>query len=151
MTFPVVSEGHINTFITPYGKISLLKNESIIGGEFRKGNYWDIKSIEMLQQYIDPDKNILEIGGHCGTDTIVYASYLNEKSKVFVYEPQKNLYNILEKNIKQNNLSDKIIPYNKGVFCFNGVGTMDAIEFINSKLKDTKNNAEFFNSMNKPS
>jgi len=27
---------------------------------------------------------------------------------------------------------------------------MDAIEFINSKLKDTKNNAEFFNSMNKP-
>ena len=30
------------------------------------------------------------------------------------------------------------------------MGSMDAIEFINSKLKDTKNNAEFFNSMNKP-
>ena len=30
------------------------------------------------------------------------------------------------------------------------MGKMDAIEFINSKLKDTKNNAEFFNSMNKP-
>ena len=30
------------------------------------------------------------------------------------------------------------------------MGTMDAIEFINSKLKDTKSNAEFFNSMNKP-
>jgi len=28
---------------------------------------------------------------------------------------------------------------------------MDAIEFINSKLKNTKNNADFFNSMNKPS
>ena len=31
------------------------------------------------------------------------------------------------------------------------MGTMDAIEFISSKLKATKNNAEFFNSMNKPS
>ena len=31
------------------------------------------------------------------------------------------------------------------------MGTMDAIEFINSKLKNTKNNSEFFNSMNKPS
>ena len=31
------------------------------------------------------------------------------------------------------------------------MGTMDAIEFISSKLKDTKNNAEFFNSMNRPS
>ena len=30
------------------------------------------------------------------------------------------------------------------------MGTMDAIEFISSKLKDTKNNADFFNSMNKP-
>ena len=30
------------------------------------------------------------------------------------------------------------------------MGTVDAIEFISSKLKDTKNNAEFFNSMNKP-
>jgi transcription termination factor Rho len=30
------------------------------------------------------------------------------------------------------------------------MGTMDAIEFINSKLKETKSNAEFFNSMNKP-
>ena len=30
------------------------------------------------------------------------------------------------------------------------MGTMDAIEFINSKLKNTKSNAEFFNSMNKP-
>ena len=30
------------------------------------------------------------------------------------------------------------------------MGTMDAIEFINSKLKETKSNADFFASMNKP-
>ena len=30
------------------------------------------------------------------------------------------------------------------------MGTMDAIEFINSKLKETKSNADFFNSMSKP-
>ena len=31
------------------------------------------------------------------------------------------------------------------------MGSMDAIEFINSKLKNTKSNTDFFNSMNKPS
>ena len=31
------------------------------------------------------------------------------------------------------------------------MGAMDAIEFINSKLKNTKSNSDFFNSMNKPS
>jgi transcription termination factor Rho len=30
------------------------------------------------------------------------------------------------------------------------MGTMDAIEFINSKLKETKSNSDFFSSMNKP-
>ena len=30
------------------------------------------------------------------------------------------------------------------------MGSMDAIDFLNSKLKNTKNNGEFFNSMNKP-
>ena len=29
------------------------------------------------------------------------------------------------------------------------MGTMDSIEFLLSKLKDTKSNAEFFQSMNK--
>ena len=29
------------------------------------------------------------------------------------------------------------------------MGTMDAIEFILSKLRNTKNNADFFTSMNK--
>ena len=31
----------------------------------------------------------------------------------------------------------------------NPMGTMDAVEFIIGKLRDTKNNAEFFDSMNK--
>ena len=30
------------------------------------------------------------------------------------------------------------------------MGTMDAIDFLISKLKGTKNNSEFFDSMNKP-
>ncbi len=31
------------------------------------------------------------------------------------------------------------------------MGTMEAIEFLLSKLKNTKNNSDFFTSMNKPS
>ena len=31
----------------------------------------------------------------------------------------------------------------------NPMGTMDAVEFIIGKLRETKNNAEFFDSMNK--
>jgi FkbM family methyltransferase len=38
------------------------------------------------------------------------------------------MYNLLVKNINQNNLQHKIIPYNLGVFCYNGLGVMNEID-----------------------
>ena len=70
----------------------------------------------------------MEIGGHCGTSSIVYSSFLNNDKKIFVYEPQKNMYDILVKNINQNNLQNNIIPYNVGVFCYEGTGKMNDID-----------------------
>lgn len=118
----------VETYNTEYGLITLYKNEAYIGNEFRNGRYWDIDTLLQLREYINPNKNILEIGGHCGTSSIIYASFLNEGQKVFVYEPQYNLYKLLVQNINQNNLQDKIIPYNLGVFCYEGNGKMNDID-----------------------
>ena len=54
-------------------------------------------------------------------------------------QEEKNFY--LVNDLQKMNVLRRIIA---------PMGSMDAIEFINSKLKNTKNNAEFFNSMNKP-
>ena len=118
----------INNYNTKYGKISLYKNEIYIGDSFDKNIYWDEDTLLKLKKYINPDRNILEIGGHCGTSTIVYSTFLNNNKKIYVFEPQKNMYNLLVKNINQNNLEYKIIPYNKGLFCYNGIGIMNDID-----------------------
>jgi FkbM family methyltransferase len=118
----------METFNTPYGKVTLYKNEVYIGPSFRCGGYWDIANLNLLKQWINPNKNILEIGGHCGTSTLVYSSFLNNDQKVFVYEPQANMYKLLVQNIEQNNLHSKIIPFNSGVFCYSGVGKMNNID-----------------------
>lgn len=117
----------METYTTKYGLITLYKNELSIGGEFRKGGYWDIDTLLKLREYIDPNRNILEIGGHCGTSSIIYSSFLNNK-KIYVYEPQYNMYNLLIKNINQNNLQNKIIPNHLGVFCFEGNAKMNSID-----------------------
>ena len=118
----------MDTYKTKYGLISLYKNEVYIGNSFKNGAYWDENTLLKLKNYIDPNRNILEIGGHCGTSTIVYSSFLNSNSKIYVYEPQKNMYNLLVHNIKQNNLENKIIPYNLGVFCYEGYANMNNID-----------------------
>jgi FkbM family methyltransferase len=116
----------METYTTPYGKISLYKNEIYIGTPFKQGSYWDIDTLKKLRQYIDPDRNILEIGGHCGTSTLVYASFI--KKNIYVYEPQKNMYDLLVQNIQQNELQRRIFPFHSGVFCYEGTGKMNNID-----------------------
>lgn len=107
----------METHSTKYGLITLYQNEVYIGSEFKQGRYWDIDTMLKLRRYIDPRRNILEIGGHCGTSSIIYASFLNVPQKVYVYEPQRNMYDLLVHNIHQNHLQNKIIPHPLGVFC----------------------------------
>lgn len=116
---------NINNYKTKYGLISLYKNELYIGNEFKSGKYWDEDTLLKLRNFINPSRNILEIGGHCGTSSIIYSSFLEDNKKVFVYEPQEKIYNLLVKNINQNQLQNKIIPYKLGVFCYSGEGKMN--------------------------
>ena len=68
-------------------------------------------------------------------------------------EDPNNLQIAVRKKLKQLKIYGTILLGNEGL---NGTisgqddNLKDAIEFISSKLKDTKNNSEFFNSMNKP-
>jgi len=118
----------MESYNTKYGIVTLYKNDFCIGSAFKNESYWDIDTLTKLHQYINPSRNILEVGGHCGTSSIIYSNFLNKEQKVHVYEPQLNMYNLLVKNINQNNLQDKIIPNNLGVFCFEGKGKMNNID-----------------------
>jgi FkbM family methyltransferase len=113
------------TYDTKFGKVTLYKNDHVIAGSFSSGGYWDEQILAWIQPYIDPKKNILEIGGHCGTSSLVYSSYLEEPQKIHVYEPQRNMYNLLVKNVEDNHLQHKIVPYHLGVFCYSGQCTMN--------------------------
>ena len=53
--------------------------------------------------------------------------------------------------VDQGSQNDDLLKMNVLRKILSSMGTMDAIEFIISKLNKTKNNADFFVSMNKPS
>jgi len=136
---------NLTTYITEYGLISIYNNEFFIKKSFDNNYYWDKTTLKLLKSHIDSKKNILEIGGHCGTSSIVYASFISNYNKVYVFEPQKKMYNLLVKNIAQNKLRNKIIPVNRGCFCYNGEGKMnstdlDGIKNTNVEEAYEKNN-----------
>lgn len=122
----------IVTFDTKYGTISLYNNDMFICEKFKKNEYWDENILIEIKKYINPNKNILEIGGHCGTSSMFYAKCISDNNKLYVYEPQKEMFKLLMRNIKQNNLENKIFGYNCALFCYNGIGKMNDLDLDGS-------------------
>jgi FkbM family methyltransferase len=57
-------------------------------------------------------KIVIDIGAHIGSFSLLAAT---RGAKVFSFEPEKNNFTILEKNIENNNLKDQIIAENVAV------------------------------------
>jgi FkbM family methyltransferase len=87
-------------------------------GSFEKHN------IKKVSKYINDETTVIDIGANIGTFTIGLLKRCPEKiEKIISYEPEKNNYNNLKKNIKENNLESKSEVFNK----FVGLGNIDKI------------------------
>jgi FkbM family methyltransferase len=116
------------TFDTKYGKVTLYEKDQYFVDSFKGGNYWDENTLIKLKDHIPKDKNILEVGGHCGTSTLFYSKQISDANEYHVFEPQEKMYKLLVHNLKQNNLEKKVKHYNAACFCFDGRVNMNDID-----------------------
>lgn len=94
----------LNTFVSEYGKFTLLAGEEFVSKPFKEGGHWEGDFIKHMLSIIPSDRNILEIGSHVGTHTIPYAKATS--GILYAFEPQKTLYHLLRWNIRQNNVNN---------------------------------------------
>ena len=70
-------------------------------------------------------KNIvLDVGGYIGLASLYFSDYFE---KVYVLEPDKKVFGALLKNIKENGMEGKIIPFNLALKNTNGKSTISMI------------------------
>ena len=123
----------------PYGKISIYNNDYWFINSF-KGmvdrmpyTYQTDKDMQFVKKYIPKYKNIIEVGAHCGIQTLFYKQQISPKCKYYAIEPQSKIYKLLRHNIDQNGLDIK--TYCAAGFCFTGHLKMnDTIEPVDSHL-----------------
>lgn len=77
----------------------------------RSGILFEKFFVTFVKQFIDPTKNILDIGANIGTHAVIYSNYT--KGNVFAFEPQKICFDILNKNLELNNCNN-VVAYNFG-------------------------------------
>ena len=69
---------------------------------------------DMLKPYIERSNHIVDVGANIGCHAVSYAGF-NPDAKIIAFEPQQKLYEILAKNVKQNNYEKRIDVYMQGL------------------------------------
>lgn len=68
-------------------------------------------------------KTVIDVGANIGNHTVFFAKVAKAR-KVYCFEPFKDMFNILKRNIELNGLGEKIRAYNLAVGKSKGKGTM---------------------------
>jgi len=115
-------------------KFIVHKNDTCIADTLRKGELFEKFIITFVKHFINPNKNIIDLGANIGTHSIIYSNYT--KGIVYSFEPQKMIFDILNKNVELNNCKN-IVTHN-----FGG-SNIDSKFYMNACYTDKDNQGAF--------
>jgi FkbM family methyltransferase len=94
-------------------KINFIKNDTTITEYAKKNKLWE----DWLEKYIkysyQQNTNMIDIGSNIGTTSLIMSRYISDNYYIHSFEPVYN--KILEMNITQNNLTNKVKIYPIGL------------------------------------
>ena len=105
-----MSKSFIKKYKTNFGTVSCFANDIVFNQSLRSGKLYEQNIIlEKIIPYLKKRniKIILDIGAHIGSHSLIY-SKIYPDSTIYCFEPQKEIYQILETNIEDNNLHNVI-------------------------------------------
>lgn len=79
---------------------------------FNSRNFYELTTLEFLKNKYQTFGTVLEIGANIGNHMLYYCSHMEAKA-VHCFEPNQFNYNILQKNVELNNLSNRVYLYKK--------------------------------------
>lgn len=81
---------------------------------YENNSFYELGMLEDVRKRIGENKIIIDIGANIGNHSVFFSKVCKAK-KVYSFEPQKNIFEILKKNIEINNLEKDVNIYNMGI------------------------------------
>lgn len=110
INYSFICEGQIITMQFPKCYINDYIQQQII----RFGTFYEFKQLKKISEYLPQNGIIIDAGANIGNHTLFFAKILQAK-KIYSFEPIPLTFNILENNIKINNITDKVNLFNFGL------------------------------------
>lgn len=77
-------------------------------------SYFETVFLEITRKYLSKNPVIVDVGANIGNHTLFWANECDAK-KIYAFEPVPLTFKILKKNIKINNLQERVKLYNIGL------------------------------------
>ena len=103
----------LESYVCDIFNVTGIKSEFIITPYLREGKLWGDNMEKFVKELYEPNTNMIDIGAHIGTFTLIMSKYLSDGYKIFSFEPV--FYDILTKNINDNNLDNKVVLFKNGL------------------------------------
>lgn len=80
----------------------------------KSDDFFDRKDLDQIQKFIPPNATVIDAGANIGNHSLYYA-LIGKAKKIYSFEPQKKIFDILKLNIEKNHLSEIIEPFHLGL------------------------------------
>lgn len=79
-----------------------------------RNTFYEKKTLKKISRFVDDNFTFLDIGSNIGNHIIYFTKILKAK-KVYGFEPQKDVFQTLKKNIEINDISEQVEIFNMGL------------------------------------
>lgn len=88
-----------------HGVFYYLRDDIYIGKSLRHYGEFSEPEVTLFEQFVKTGDTVVEVGSNIGTHTIPLGRMVGETGKVLAFEPQRFIYQLLQKNIAENQLT----------------------------------------------
>jgi len=89
---------------TPTGKYYLPKGleNDVIAAHMQRGKFFEPEVITLAERFIKPGTTVLDVGANFGQMSIEFARLAGDGGKVYSFEAQQSVFEVLKKNAETN-------------------------------------------------
>lgn len=111
-----------------YGPMLFLANDQYIGGALDKYGEFSEGEVHLFRQIVEPNWNVMDVGANHGSHTVALAQLVGHGGKVYSFEPQRVLFQLMCANLALNSLGN-VNAYCEGVGREEGILNVPKVDY----------------------
>jgi FkbM family methyltransferase len=99
------------TVVTRYGSMRIPSADAVLGPSLRLYGEWAQDEIKGLSRLLKDGDIVIDAGANIGTHTLAFAAAIAPSGRVYSFEPQTDIYELLKSNCDTNARASNITTY----------------------------------------